>query len=60
MKQYKVTYVEGNFGIFLDDIVVAEDTLDAKEQVLEEIIDNIGNYIDIEVEEVEEDDEDCI
>lgn len=58
MKKYKVVDIMGYFGIFLDDEIEAEDEIEAKEQVMLAICDNIGNYLDIEVEEViEEDDE---
>ena len=53
MKTYRVEDIITSFGIFLDDEVEAEDEYDAKEQVLNEIIDNIGNYIEIEVEEID-------
>lgn len=56
MKTYRVEDIITSFGIFLDDEVEAEDEYDAKEQVLNEIIDNIGNYIEIEVEELNESD----
>ena len=52
MKTYRVEDIITSFGIFLDDEVEAENEYDAKEQVLNEIIDNIGNYIEIEVEEL--------
>ena len=58
MKKYIVKEVFGSFGIFLDDIIEAENSVDAMEQVMSEIIDNIGNYIDIELEEVDEEDDD--
>ncbi len=58
MKKYVVKDVWGSFGIFLDDVVEAEDSVDAMEQVMDEIIDNIGNYINIELEEVDEEDDD--
>lgn len=53
MKTFKVKNIIGYFGLFLDDEVEADDELDAKEMVLNEIIDNIGNYIDIELEEID-------
>ena len=52
MKKFKVTEIIGSFGIFIDDEIEAEDEIDAKEEILNEIMDNIGNYIDIEVEEM--------
>lgn len=57
MKTYRVTDVLGYFGLFIDDEIEAEDETDAKEQVMMEICDNIGNYIDIEVEEIIEEEE---
>ena len=56
MKKYKVVDIMGYFGIFLDDEIEAEDEIEAKEQVMFAICDNIGNYLDIEVEEVIEED----
>lgn len=56
MKKYRVVDVVGSFGIFIDDEIEAEDDVDAMEQVFNEIYDNIGNYIDIAVEEIEDDD----
>jgi hypothetical protein len=58
MKKYIVKEVFGSFGIFLDDVIEAENSVDAMEQVMSEIIDNIGNYIDIELEEIDEEDDD--
>lgn len=60
MKTYRVTDVLGYFGLFTDDEIEAEDEIDAKEQVMDEICDNIGNYIDIEVEEIIEEEEEDI
>lgn len=57
MKKYKVVDIMGYFGIFLDDEIEAEDEIEAKEQIMSAICDNIGNYLDIEVEEVIEEDE---
>lgn len=53
MKQYRVVDIIDCFGLFLDDVVEAESKSDALEIVLNEILDNIGNYIDIVLEEVE-------
>lgn len=55
MKKYKVEDIKGYFGIFLDEEVEAEDEIQAMEYILEEIMDNIGNYIEIDVIEVDED-----
>lgn len=57
MKTYRVLDVYGSFGLFFDEEIEAEDEIDAKEYVLNEILDNIGNYIDIELEEIEKDEE---
>ena len=54
MKTYRVLDIYGTFGLFLDEEIEAEDQTDAKEYIMNEILDNIGNYIDIELEEVEE------
>ena len=54
MKTYRVVDIIGYFNLFIDEEVEANDEVEAKECILYEIIDNIGNYIDIEVEEVEE------
>lgn len=53
MKTYRVEDIITSFGIFLDEEVEAEDDIDAKEQILNEIMDNIGNYIEIELEELQ-------
>ncbi len=53
MKKYKVVEILGMFGIFIDDEVEAENIWEAREQIFNEIYDNLGNYIDIKLEEVE-------
>lgn len=55
MKTYRVEDIMTSFGIFLDEEVEAENSMDAREIIINEIIDNIGNYIDIELEEINED-----
>lgn len=55
MKKYKVEDIKGYFGIFLDEEVEAEDEIQAMEYILDEIMDNIGNYIEIDVIEVDDD-----
>lgn len=55
MKKYKVEDIRGYFNIFLDDEIVAEDETQAKLEILDQILDNIGNYIEIDVIEVDED-----
>lgn len=59
MKKFRVVDVSGSFGIFLDEEIEAADSIEAMESICCEIMDNIGNYIDIELEEIEsyEDDE---
>ena len=57
MKKYRVVDIVGMFGIFLDDEIEAEDSIEAKEIIMEEIMDNIGNYIDIELERIEDNEE---
>lgn len=54
MKKYRVTDIRGWFGLFIDEEIEANDSIDAKDEILNQIMDNIGNYIDIEVEEIEE------
>lgn len=58
MKKYRVIDIFGSFGLFIDEEIEAEDDIEAREHILYEIMDDIGNYIDIEVEEIPEDDED--
>lgn len=55
MKKFKVEDIRGYFDIFLDEEIEAEDEIQAKEEILYEILDNLGNYIEIEVIEVDED-----
>lgn len=55
MKKYKVEDIKAYLDIFLDDEVEAEDEIEAMEYIQDEIMDNIGNYIDIELIEVEDD-----
>lgn len=57
MRKFKIENIDVSLGIFLDDEIEAEDRTEAIEQVLLEICDNIGNYIDIELEEVIEDED---
>lgn len=58
MKKFRVVNVSGSFGIFLDDEIEAVDSIEAMESICYEIMDNIGNYIDIELEEIESDEDD--
>lgn len=57
MKRYKVIDIIGSFGLFLDEEIEAENSIEASEQIMDEIIDNIGNYIDIELERIEDKEE---
>lgn len=57
MKKYKVIDIIGSFGLFLDEEIEAENSIEAREQIMDEIIDNIGNYIDIELERIEDEEE---
>ena len=52
MKTYRVEDIISSFGIFLDDEIEAENYSEAVEEVMNEIIDNIGNYIEIELQEL--------
>ena len=58
MKTYRILDIEGYFGLFLDEEYEGEDEIDVKEAIMNEIMDNIGNYIDIELEEIEDVEED--
>ena len=55
MKKYKVEYIDGCFDMFLGEEIEAEDGMQAREEILYEILDNLGNYIEIDVIEVDED-----
>ena len=55
MKKFKVEDIKCHFDIFLDEEVEAEDEIQAMEYILDEIMDNIGNYIEIDVIEVDDD-----
>lgn len=58
MTKYRVTDISvSNLLVFIDEIYEAEDDIDVKESVMNEIIDDIGNYIDIELEEIEDGEE---
>jgi hypothetical protein len=54
VKTYRVVDIITCFGVFLDDEYEAKDLTEAREKVYNDIIDNLGNYIDIELEEVVE------
>ncbi len=55
MKKYRIVNIDGSFGLFLNEEYEGEDSVDVKEQIMEEIMENIGNYIDIELEEIDND-----
>ena len=52
MKVYKVKDIIAYLDLFLDDEVEADSKSEAMEIIQNEIEDNIGNYIFIELEEV--------
>ena len=54
MKKYRVDDIICSFGIFLDEEVEAENQSEAREIVFNEIMDNLGNYIDIVLERIKE------
>lgn len=56
MKKYRVDDIICSFGIFLDEEFEAENQSEAKEIVFNEIMDNLGNYIDIVLEKIEDKD----
>ena len=59
MTKYRIENITCYLAMFLDDEIEADDEIDAKDMIMNEVIDNIGNYIDIELEEIyEEDDKD--
>ena len=55
MKKFKVEEIRGYFDIFLDEEIEAEDETQAKLEILDQILDNLGNYIEIDVIEVDDD-----
>ena len=56
MKKYRVDDIICSFGIFLDEEVEAENQTEAQEIIFNEIMDNLGNYIDIVLEKIDEED----
>jgi hypothetical protein len=54
MSKYRVENIFCNLGLFLDEEYECEDEIECKETIMCEIMDNIGNYVDIELEEIEE------
>lgn len=59
MKKYKVDDIYCSFGIFLDEEVEANSMSEAQEIIFNEIMDNLGNYITIDMIRVEEGEEDA-
>ena len=56
MKTYRVVDISfSGLNLFIDDEYEGEDSIEVKEEIMCEIMDNIGNYIDIELEEIDED-----
>lgn len=55
MNKYRVDDIICMFGTFLDDEVEAENQSEAQEIIFNEIMDNLGNYIDIVLEKIEDD-----
>lgn len=54
MKKFRVDNIITYLDLFIDEEIEAEDKSDAAEQVMMAICDNIGNYIEIDVEEIED------
>lgn len=54
MKKFRVKDLRAYLNYFVDEEYEAEDDVDVIEEVLLEICDNIGNYIEIDVEEIED------
>ena len=57
MTKYRVTDISISGLAFFIDEYEADDEIEVKEAVMNEIMDNIGNYLDIEVEEIEDEEE---
>ena len=59
MAKYKVSDIDTFFGFLYDEEIEADDEMDAIDCVFTDIMNNIGHYIEVEVEEVsdEEDEE---
>lgn len=55
MKKYKVEYIDGCFDIFLGKEIEAENEMRAMAEILYEILDDLANYIEIDLIEVNED-----
>lgn len=58
MPKYRVTDIAiSGLALFLDEEYEADDEIEVQEAVMMEIMENIGNYIDIEVEKIEDEEE---
>lgn len=58
MAKYKVTDISvSGLSFFIDEEYEADDEIEVQEAVMMEIMENIGNYIDIEVEKIEDEEE---
>lgn len=57
MRKFIIKDIISSFGVFLDEEIEAEDTCEAAEEVMMMICYNIGNYIDIEFDEVYDEEE---
>ena len=52
MRKFKIEDISATgLELFIEDIVEANDESEACEKILNEIYDNLANYIDIELEE---------
>lgn len=61
MSKYRISDIQGCFHLFMDEEYEGESEIDVKEKIMCEIMDDIGNYIDIELlklEDNEDEDED--
>lgn len=54
MKKFRIDSIVPYFELFIGEEIEAEDDISAAEQVMLEICDNIGNYIEIDLEEIED------
>ena len=57
MPKYRVNDINASLGLFLDEEYEADDKIDCIDQILNEIMDNLGNYIDVDLEEIEDSEE---
>ena len=52
MRKFIIKDIISSFGLFLDEEIEAENACEAAEEVMMQICDDIGNYIDIEFDEI--------